>query len=83
SAKQNRYYYGVSGSEAQRSGLNRYRPSDSWSPYMQLTLDYGMTPALHAYFSGRYARLGRDITDSPMVDQTYTGSMVAGINYHF
>lgn len=42
SKDQNSYYYGVSRGESARSGLAEYNPSDSWSPYLELSANYNI-----------------------------------------
>ncbi|WP_437610634.1 MipA/OmpV family protein [Erwinia sp. V71] len=83
SANQNRYYYGVSGNEAARTGLNSYRPDDSWSPYVELGLDYKINASWRANLVGRYTRLGDEIKDSPMVDTDSQTMIWTGVSYTF
>lgn len=83
SKNQNRYYYGVSGNESARSGLNRYSPSDSWNPFVELTADYRINDSWRATLSGRYTRLDDTITDSPMVDKNGEANIWTGISYTF
>jgi len=52
SANQNRYYYGVSSHESARTGINRYQPDDSWSPYVELSASYQITPQWNASLVG-------------------------------
>lgn len=83
SKNQNRYYYGISGHESRRSGLNRYSPDDSWSPYIELTADYRLNDSWRATLAGRYTRLDSEVTDSPMVDKNGETSLWTGISYTF
>lgn len=83
SQNQNKYYYGVSDSEAQRSGLNSYKPDDSWNPYLELTVSYSLTDNLSVYGTGRYSHLSNEIKDSPMVDKSWTGLLSTGVMYRF
>ncbi|NMP26732.1 MipA/OmpV family protein [Rahnella sp. SAP-1] len=83
SANQNKYYYGISGAESRRSGLDSYQPGDSFNPYLELSARYNFTPQWQAFFTGRYIRLATEVTDSPMVDKSYTGVVWTGITYNF
>ncbi|ACY62337.1 hypothetical protein YPD8_1654 [Yersinia pestis D182038] len=79
----NSYYYGVSRGESARSGLAEYNPSDSWSPYLELSANYNINPNWNAFFTGRYIRLANEVKNSPMVDQSYTGVLWTGVTYTF
>lgn len=83
SDNQNEYYYGVSGREASRSGLNRYDPDSSWSPYLEMTAAYRLTQNWNVYGVARYSRLSDEIKDSPMVDKSWAGALSAGVTYRF
>lgn len=79
----NDYYYGISKSEAQSSGLSRYSPESSLAPYGELTLRVGLTESWSAFVSGRTAFLGEEITDSPMVERNVKYSLSGGLLYAF
>lgn len=83
SKKQNDYYYGVSGKEANRSGLNEYDAGNSWSPYVELSVNYKLNADWNVFGMGRYMRLSKEVTDSPMVDNNWTGVLLTGVNYSF
>lgn len=83
SANQNRYYYGVSGNESARTGINRYQPDDSWSPYLELSASYQISPQWNASIIGRYTRFDDEIKDSPMVDKNGQTTLWTGISYTF
>lgn len=83
SANQNRYYYGVSGHEAARTGIRRYQPDDSWSPYAELSANYRLTERWNTSVYARYTRLADEIKDSPMVDKNSQLTTWAGISYSF
>ncbi|HHL2711377.1 TPA: MipA/OmpV family protein [Yersinia enterocolitica] len=83
SEDQNKYYYGVSRGESARSGLAQYSPSDSWSPYLELTANYNINPNWNAFFTGRYIHLANEVKNSPMVDASWTGVLWTGITYTF
>ncbi|AMO81351.1 MipA/OmpV family protein [Obesumbacterium proteus] len=83
SSNQNDYYFGVSGSESNRSGYKRYTASDSWNPYVELTARYQINSNWNAFFTGRYIRLSDEVKDSPMIDKSYTGLLWTGVTYTF
>ncbi|VTR18177.1 MltA-interacting protein precursor [Serratia fonticola] len=82
SSNQNQYYYGINGDESRRSTFNTYKPSDSWSPYVELTTNYNINANWNAFFTGRYLRLDSEVKDSPMVDKSYTGMLWDGCDLH-
>jgi len=83
SANQNRYYYGVSGHESARTGISRYTPDDSWSPYVELNASYQISPQWNASLTGRYTRFDSEIKDSPMIDKSGQALIWTGISYTF
>ncbi|MDD7994553.1 MltA-interacting protein MipA [Kosakonia sp. H7A] len=83
SDNQNEYYYGVSASEARRSGLNSYDPDSSWNPYLELSVSYRLTDSWSIYGTGRYTHLSDEIKDSPMVDKSWAGLLSTGVTYRF
>jgi outer membrane protein len=83
SDKQNDYYYGVSGAESRRSGLNSYDSDSGWNPYLELTANYRFLGDWSVYGIARYTRLSDEITDSPMVDKSWSGLISTGITYTF
>lgn len=83
SKNQNRYYYGVSSDESRRSGLDSYHPDDSFTPYVELSATYQISPQWNAFAMGRYVRLSDEVKDSPMVDKSWTGILWTGVTYTF
>jgi len=83
SENMNEYYYGVSGKESRRSGLDRYDPDSDWSPYLELSASYKLTDAWSVYGVGRYTHLSSEVKDSPMVDKSWAGALSAGVTYSF
>ena len=83
SERLNRYYFGISGKEASRSGLNAYSPDGDWSPYAELSTNYRINDSWSAWATGRYVRLSDEVKDSPMVDRSYTVVFGAGVSYRF
>lgn len=83
SEKSNRYYFGVSGKEAARSGLSRYSSDSGWTPYAELSAQYRINQHWNAWATGRYIRLSDELKDSPMVDSSYTAAFGVGVSYRF
>lgn len=83
SKKQNKYYVGVSQSEATRSGLSNYRPNDSWSPYVEMAAGYKITKNWNTLLLARVTKLDNEINNSPMVAKDYNATLAATINYQF
>jgi outer membrane protein len=83
SENMNEYYYGISGKESRRSGLDRYDPDSDWSPYLELSASYKLSDDWSVYGVGRYTHLSSEVKDSPMVDKSWAGALSAGVTYSF
>ncbi|NMP28180.1 MipA/OmpV family protein [Rahnella sp. SAP-1] len=83
SARQNRYYYGVSDAESERSSLPAYNPTASLTPWIQMAFDYTFSPRWDGYASARVNFLDQTVTSSPMVDKSQSYVVDVGVNYHF
>lgn len=83
SKKQTNYYYGVSGNESRRSGLDSYSAGNSWTPYVELTANYQFNKDWTAFITGRYIRLPSEVKDSPMVNKSSTSILLTGVSYSF
>ncbi|CAG9420675.1 MipA/OmpV family protein [Providencia alcalifaciens] len=83
SAKLNRYEFGVTSKESANSGLKRYEPSSSWTPYMELSANYRMTDSWSLFALGRVDKLSSEVKDSPMVNKSYSAIMWSGVTYTF
>lgn len=83
SENQNEYYYGVSRKESSRSGLRSYDPESGWNPYLEISANYNFLGDWSVYGTARYTRLSDEVTDSPMVDKSWTGLISTGITYKF
>lgn len=59
-----------------------YNPNDSWSP-TELSASYNFLGDWSVYGTARYTRLSDEVTDSPMVDKSWTGLISTGITYKF
>ena len=83
SENQNEYYYGISKNESLRSGLDSYDPEDSWTPYVELSVNYKLTDSWNVFGMGRYVHLADEVTNSPMIDKEWSGILMTGITYSF
>lgn len=83
SQNQNQYYYGISHKEARRSGLDHYNADSNWNPYLELSVSYQLNANWNVYGMGRYTRLTSEINDSPMVNKSWNGALLTGVNYRF
>lgn len=83
SDNQNEYYYGVSGKESRRTGLKDYDPEEGWNPYVELSASYRLTDSWTVYGTGRYTRVSDEISDSPMVDKSWSALFSTGVTYSF
>lgn len=79
----NRYYYGISESEARTSGLSRYRPDGGVEPYAGLSFDYSLSEALEVLAGAEASLLSREARNSPMVDKEGTVDFYFGLTYSF
>ena len=83
SNRYNGYYYGVSGKESLKSGMDFYDTGGSVSPYAELTIDYSLTNSWEVYCGGELVFLSSTIRNSPMAGRTNTYSLMLGISYTF
>lgn len=79
----NDYYYGISKSEAQASGLSHYSPQAALAPYGELTLRVGISDSWSAFVSGKALFLGEEVSNSPMVERNNKYSLSGGFLYAF
>lgn len=83
SDNQNEYYYGVSHHESHKSGMRSYDANDGWNPYLELSANYRFAGDWSVYGLARYTRLSDEITDSPMVNKSWSGLISTGVTYTF
>ncbi len=79
----NDYYYGVSGKESRRSGMERYSAGDSWNPYVALVAKYELTDTLILNASAAYTVLPDDVKNSPMIDKQDSLALMTGLSWRF
>lgn len=79
----NDYYYGVSGNESRRCGLQQYSASDSWNPYIGLTAKYQLTQNLFLNASAVYTVLPDEVKNSPMIDRDDSFALMTGLSWRF
>ncbi|MBI6530525.1 MipA/OmpV family protein [Proteus vulgaris] len=81
--KQNRYTYGITHAESQRSGLAEYTPNDSWRPYFEISANYKFAEKWNFFAMGRVDHLPSEVKDSPMVNKSVTAIVWTGVTYTF
>ncbi|WP_346666089.1 MipA/OmpV family protein [uncultured Mailhella sp.] len=79
----NDYYYGISHSEARRSGFNYYSPDSSITPFVGVKAIYAFTDHWSVFASWNMTFLDDEIKDSPMVDRDTQHIFGGGITYTF
>lgn len=83
SSNQNDYYYGVSGKESRRSNLEKYDASSAFSPYVEFAVNYRFADNWSIYGVGRWTHLSDEVSDSPMVDASWSGVLSTGVTWTF
>ncbi len=81
--KFNKYYYGVSAEEAGRSGLRKYTPGESVTPYAEINMNYTLAGNWNIYGGARYTLLPDDVKKSPMIEKNSLLSLWTGVAYTF
>jgi outer membrane protein len=81
--KHNNYYYGVSGSESARSGIERYAADAGFTYSAELTANYFFTQNLAAMLNVSCSVLPSEVKNSPIVDKGYRWNAAGGIIYMF
>ncbi|MGA4622189.1 MipA/OmpV family protein [Citrobacter meridianamericanus] len=79
----NQYYYGISASEARRSGMKQYAPGDSLAFSMELSAYYQVNKSWYLTSSVKATELGGTIRESDMVGSGVSTLFVAGAGYNF
>jgi MipA family protein len=79
----NDYYYGISSSDALRSGLPYYHAGGGSSPYFGIVATYRLSHSWQATGGIRYTLLPDAIKNSPMVDADHTQSYFIALSYIF
>ena len=77
------YYYGVSASEARRSGLSAYEADAAFLPYANIMARITFTENWNAFVNGGVSFLTHEATDSPMVSDSAKYSRGMGAAYSF
>lgn len=79
----NQHLYGISASEAARSGLDKFDADSAGQYFMGLNGYFMITGNIQVIGGIRYSNLDDEISDSPMVDQSTVTTGYLGINYIF
>ncbi|HGY1226666.1 TPA: MipA/OmpV family protein [Citrobacter farmeri] len=77
------YYYGISGREAQESGLGRYRPQGGVSPFISLDTPWPFADDWSVITSSGIIFLNKEIRNNPMVDDNLIFHVTIGLSYSF
>lgn len=83
SENQNRYEYGISSKESRNSGLKRYQPGSSWTPFLELSGNYRFDENWTAFAAGRVDHMSSEVKDSPMVNKSVSAIVWTGFTYTF
>lgn len=79
----NQYYYGISPSEARRSGMAKYEPDDAMTCYMEMSALYQVNKSWSLMSSIKVTELSSTVTESNMVRGGLSTQFVAGFGYAF
>lgn len=79
----NRYYYGISSSEARRSGMGKYAPDGAMTFYMEMTAFYQVNKSWSLMSSIKVTELNSTVTESNMVSGGISTQFVTGFGYVF
>ncbi len=77
------YYYGVSATESNKSGLARYQGDSGFSPYLSLHSEYQYNDNISIFASSQVRFLSSQIKDSPMIDDSNVINATFGARYSF
>lgn len=79
----NDYYYGISRSESNRTGVAAYNPDSSFTPYIGVGTVVNATENLHIFGGAQFKFLPSEVKNSPMTNRSTLSSFAVGINYNF
>lgn len=79
----NEYYYGISQKEANKSGLDSYKPDSSISPYISVNGTYTINKDWDLFLGQSVNFLADEQRDSPMVDDRVDYKTTLGLLYQF
>ena len=82
SSDYNNYYFGVDDNEA-RPGRPPYQPGAGVDAFLQLFARYEISDDWSVVANARLTRLADDVTDSPIVEDDTSLSVLAGLGYTF
>lgn len=77
------YYYGVSATEAERTGLPEYSSQDAVNPFYGLGGYYRFGERLSVIGNYRVTQISSKISDSPMAEGSRTTSLFVALSYSF
>ncbi|GJL45342.1 hypothetical protein TUM17580_14010 [Citrobacter farmeri] len=77
------YYYGISGREAQESGLGRYHRQGGVSPFISLDTRWPFADDWSVIMSSGIIFLNKEIRNNPIVDDNLIFHVTIGLSYSF
>lgn len=82
-AKYNRYYFGVSETEAKRSGVLAYEPHQSIAPFASIAVNYDVSKHWSVFSSLEFNYLSHEQFKSPMAKKHSEITPSFGVNFNF
>ena len=82
-ADYNQYYYGVSDTESNRTGVKAYTANSSLNPYINISANYDFNKSFAGFFNQSLSYLPNEQYDSPMVDSRTDATTTLGLLYKF
>ncbi|WP_240036215.1 MipA/OmpV family protein [Pseudoalteromonas sp. A757] len=76
------YYYGIDKADIANSAL-WYKGSSSFQPYISFAYSYPVSKSWTFKFNAKYQQLDNAMTDSPIVEDSYTATVFVGGKYEF
>ena len=83
STQYNQYYFGVSPTESERSGIPAYRLGSSVHPYANLVVDYQINKHWDIYTTYGLSYLSNNQYQSPMTQKRLEFEPAVGLNFTF
>ncbi|MCF6766839.1 MipA/OmpV family protein [Thiotrichales bacterium 19S11-10] len=77
------YFYGISSSESNSSGISEYHPNGAISPFINLTTIYSFAKHWNLSLITALSRLSNTEADSPMVSKRYIFTTYFSVVYKF
>jgi outer membrane protein len=79
----NQYYYGVSDTESNRTGVDAYTANSSLNPFINVSANYDFNKRWAGFANQSVSYLPNEQYDSPMVDSRTDATTTLGLLYKF